>query len=174
MQSNDAVHRGCRDVFETLDKMEDILSKQRYLAGNKLTEADVRAFMTLIRFDEVRSGSLMLPLPVQSPLALGAPVYSAVYSAPTATQLSSRLFPPWRSQATGTTLAPNAALRQGIHPACFLPSTASRAGTLPCKPVGPTLAIALTYIRHVSSGLPPSAPSMLHLLPAHLCWVAAS
>ena len=56
MQSSDAVHLGCRDVFETLDKMEDILSKQRYLVGNKLTEADIRAFMTLIRFDEVRSG----------------------------------------------------------------------------------------------------------------------
>ena len=56
MQQSDAVQSGCRDVFETLDKMEDMLSKQRYLAGNKLTEADIRAFMTLIRFDEVSSG----------------------------------------------------------------------------------------------------------------------
>ena len=36
--------------------MESILSKTRYVAGNQLTEADVRLFMTLIRFDEVGQG----------------------------------------------------------------------------------------------------------------------
>lgn len=41
-------------LFNSLDRVEEILSKQRYLAGNVLTEADVRLFMTLIRFDEVR------------------------------------------------------------------------------------------------------------------------
>jgi glutathione S-transferase len=41
--------RTCRDVYAGLDKMEAILSKQRYLAGDKLTEADIRAFVTLIR-----------------------------------------------------------------------------------------------------------------------------
>lgn len=30
-----------------------MLSKTRYLTGNQLTEADVRLFMTLIRFDEI-------------------------------------------------------------------------------------------------------------------------
>eukprot|EP00243_Klebsormidium_subtile_P012034 TRINITY_DN712_c0_g1_i1.p2 TRINITY_DN712_c0_g1~~TRINITY_DN712_c0_g1_i1.p2 ORF type:complete len:415 (+),score=113.35 TRINITY_DN712_c0_g1_i1:125-1369(+) len=40
-------------LFDSLDRVEEILSKQRYLAGNVLTEADVRLFMTLIRFDEV-------------------------------------------------------------------------------------------------------------------------
>ncbi len=43
----------CRQLFEALDKVEGILSKSRYLVGNQLTEADVRLFMTLIRFDEV-------------------------------------------------------------------------------------------------------------------------
>lgn len=33
--------------------MEDILSKQRFLMGDVFTEADVRLFTTLIRFDEV-------------------------------------------------------------------------------------------------------------------------
>jgi putative glutathione S-transferase len=33
--------------------MEEILSKHRYLCGNRFTLADVRAFTTLLRFDEV-------------------------------------------------------------------------------------------------------------------------
>ena len=33
--------------------METILSEQRYLVGNCLTEADIRLFCTLIRFDDV-------------------------------------------------------------------------------------------------------------------------
>ncbi|XP_042520075.1 glutathionyl-hydroquinone reductase YqjG-like isoform X1 [Macadamia integrifolia] len=40
-------------LYEALDKCEEILSKQRYLCGNTLTEADIRLFVTLIRFDEV-------------------------------------------------------------------------------------------------------------------------
>ncbi|XP_076955287.1 uncharacterized protein LOC143630075 [Bidens hawaiensis] len=40
-------------LYEALDKCEEILGKQRYLCGNSLTEADIRLFVTLIRFDEV-------------------------------------------------------------------------------------------------------------------------
>ncbi|XP_043690370.1 glutathionyl-hydroquinone reductase YqjG-like [Telopea speciosissima] len=40
-------------LYEAMDKCEEILSKQRYLCGNTLTEADIRLFVTLIRFDEV-------------------------------------------------------------------------------------------------------------------------
>lgn len=40
-------------LYEALDKCEEILDKQRYICGNVLTEADVRLFVTLIRFDEV-------------------------------------------------------------------------------------------------------------------------
>jgi putative glutathione S-transferase len=36
-----------------LEKMENILGKQRFLAGGVFTEADLRAFATLVRFDEV-------------------------------------------------------------------------------------------------------------------------
>ena len=43
----------CRELTSTLDRMEDILSRQRYLVGSVLTEADIRAFVTLIRYDEV-------------------------------------------------------------------------------------------------------------------------
>ncbi|KAJ9557420.1 hypothetical protein OSB04_012034 [Centaurea solstitialis] len=42
-----------KQLYEALDKCEEILGKQRYLCGNVVTEADIRLFVTLIRFDEV-------------------------------------------------------------------------------------------------------------------------
>jgi putative glutathione S-transferase len=39
--------------------LEGILEKQRYLAGDVLTEADIRLFVTLIRFDEVRHSHML-------------------------------------------------------------------------------------------------------------------
>src|SRR5476649_1139299 len=42
-----------RGVFDTLDKLEQTLSKRRYLAGAVITEADWRLYCTLIRFDAV-------------------------------------------------------------------------------------------------------------------------
>jgi len=44
-------------VFETLDKMEAHLADNRYLCGDRFTEADVRAFPTLIRFDVAYFGA---------------------------------------------------------------------------------------------------------------------
>lgn len=43
-------------LFYALDILEDTLDKQRYLVGNVLTEADIRLFTTLIRFDAVYVG----------------------------------------------------------------------------------------------------------------------
>ena len=43
-------------LFNELNKVESILSKQRYLAGDILTEADWRLFTTLVRFDAVYVG----------------------------------------------------------------------------------------------------------------------
>ncbi len=43
-------------LFDTLDYLEQLLSRNRYLAGNQLTEADWRLFPTLIRFDAVYVG----------------------------------------------------------------------------------------------------------------------
>jgi len=40
-------------LFDTLDHIEDRLSRQRYLVGDRLTEADWRLFTTLVRFDAV-------------------------------------------------------------------------------------------------------------------------
>ena len=38
-------------LFATLDELEARLARQRYLVGNRLTEADWRLFPTLVRFD---------------------------------------------------------------------------------------------------------------------------
>ena len=43
-------------LFETLDWLEDRLSKSRFLCGDELTEADIRLFTTLVRFDAVYVG----------------------------------------------------------------------------------------------------------------------
>ncbi len=43
-------------LFDSLDWVEGILSRQRYLTGSQLTEADWRLFTTLIRFDAVYFG----------------------------------------------------------------------------------------------------------------------
>lgn len=44
------------ELFASLDWLEAHLSEQRYLLGEKLTEADWRLFTTLIRFDAVYHG----------------------------------------------------------------------------------------------------------------------
>jgi putative glutathione S-transferase len=51
-----AYEEAVTDLFGSLDRVEDILSTKRYLAGSKITEADWRLFTTLIRFDAVYVG----------------------------------------------------------------------------------------------------------------------
>ncbi|XP_033740534.1 glutathionyl-hydroquinone reductase YqjG-like [Pecten maximus] len=55
-RTQEAYDVAVRELFQGLDKVEDILSKTRYLAGKELTEADIRLFTTLIRFDLVYVG----------------------------------------------------------------------------------------------------------------------
>lgn len=43
-------------LFATLDRLEDLLARQRYLTGPQVTEADWRLFTTLVRFDTVYHG----------------------------------------------------------------------------------------------------------------------
>lgn len=45
-----------RPLFDTLDWLEERLSAQDWLVGGRLTEADVRLFTTLVRFDPVYHG----------------------------------------------------------------------------------------------------------------------
>lgn len=54
--SQEAYDEAVSDLFATLDWAEARLSRQRYLAGSRLTEADIRLFTTLVRFDEVYHG----------------------------------------------------------------------------------------------------------------------
>jgi putative glutathione S-transferase len=48
-----AYDKAVHALFDALDWVEDILSRNRYLAGDRITEADWRLFTTLARFDAV-------------------------------------------------------------------------------------------------------------------------
>ena len=54
--SQGAYEEAFDEVFAELDALETLLVEKRYLAGEYLTEADVRLFTTLIRFDAVYHG----------------------------------------------------------------------------------------------------------------------
>ncbi len=54
--SQDAYDRAYTRLFDRLDWLSDHLSRQRFLVGDTITEADVRLFTTLARFDAVYHG----------------------------------------------------------------------------------------------------------------------
>lgn len=54
--TQEAYEAAFHKLFESLDRLEDLLSQQRYVAGDQVTEADWRLFTTLIRFDAVYFG----------------------------------------------------------------------------------------------------------------------
>ncbi len=54
--TQEAYEEAFGSLFAALDQMEERLSKQRYLAGGVVTEADWRLFTTLVRFDAVYVG----------------------------------------------------------------------------------------------------------------------
>lgn len=54
--TQEAYEAGLRPIFETLDLLEARLQDKRYLTGSRLTEADIRLFTTLVRFDAVYFG----------------------------------------------------------------------------------------------------------------------
>ena len=51
--SQDAYDEAVIPLFDSLDWLEERLSRQRYLMGERITEADWRLWTTLIRFDPV-------------------------------------------------------------------------------------------------------------------------
>lgn len=50
-QTQEAYEAAFDGLFAELDRIEDILSRHRYLTGARITEADWRLFPTLVRFD---------------------------------------------------------------------------------------------------------------------------
>jgi putative glutathione S-transferase len=52
-RSQGAYEEAARAVFAALDRADALLGEHRYLVGDVLTEADVRLFPTLVRFDAV-------------------------------------------------------------------------------------------------------------------------
>ncbi len=51
-----AYEKAVYPLFETLEWLEQRLSRRRFLVGDQLTEADIRLFTTLVRFDAVYHG----------------------------------------------------------------------------------------------------------------------
>ena len=51
--SQAAYDKAYRAVFDALPKLEERLATRRYLFGDRITEADWRLFVTLVRFDSV-------------------------------------------------------------------------------------------------------------------------
>jgi len=54
--TQEAYEKAFRRLFKQLDETEELLSEQRYLLGEQITEADWRLFTTLVRFDAVYVG----------------------------------------------------------------------------------------------------------------------
>jgi len=54
--SQEAYEEAFHALFKELDGLEARLAKTRYLVGDRMTEADWRAFATLVRFDPVYFG----------------------------------------------------------------------------------------------------------------------
>ena len=52
-RTQEAYEAAISPLFDTLDWLEGILSAQPFVCGDRLTEADVRLFTTLVRFDPV-------------------------------------------------------------------------------------------------------------------------
>lgn len=54
--SQQAYEKAYHRLFARLDRLSERLATQRYLVGDTITEADVRLFTTLVRFDAVYHG----------------------------------------------------------------------------------------------------------------------
>ena len=51
--SQKAYDKAIEELTTAFDRVEDILSSRRFIAGNRFTLSDIKLFVTLLRFDEV-------------------------------------------------------------------------------------------------------------------------
>lgn len=51
--TQEAYEKNVKQLFKSLDKVEEILGKNKYLVGDEFTEADLRLYPTIVRFDPV-------------------------------------------------------------------------------------------------------------------------
>jgi glutathionyl-hydroquinone reductase len=56
-KSQQAYEQAFNQLFETLDYLEALLGTRRYLCGERITEADWRLYVTLVRFDAAYYGN---------------------------------------------------------------------------------------------------------------------
>ncbi|KAL0563925.1 S-glutathionyl-(chloro)hydroquinone reductase [Marasmius crinis-equi] len=54
--SQEAYEGAVNDVFSSLDRLEKILTGKNYVVGDRLTEVDIRLWVTMVRFDIVYHG----------------------------------------------------------------------------------------------------------------------
>ncbi|KAJ2156244.1 S-glutathionyl-(chloro)hydroquinone reductase [Coemansia sp. RSA 552] len=54
--AQDAYEESCRALFTSLERIEGMLAANEFLLGSRLTEADLRLFTTILRFDPVYHG----------------------------------------------------------------------------------------------------------------------
>ncbi|KAN0084243.1 Glutathione S-transferase, C-terminal-like protein [Tylopilus felleus] len=54
--TQEAYEKAVYPLFDSLDRLEKMLTGKDYLVGDRLTEADIRLFVTIIRFDPVYVG----------------------------------------------------------------------------------------------------------------------
>ena len=52
-KTQEAYDEAITELTKAFDRAADVLEKQRYLTGTELTDADIRLFVSLVRFDEV-------------------------------------------------------------------------------------------------------------------------
>lgn len=52
-KGQEAYNKAVKELFDSLDYLEDLLAEKRFLGGDQFTWLDLRLFMTLVRFDPV-------------------------------------------------------------------------------------------------------------------------
>ncbi len=56
-KSQETYETGFTNLFNTLDEMDELLGERRFLCGDRVTEADWRFYVTLVRFDAAYYGN---------------------------------------------------------------------------------------------------------------------